>query len=143
VLVQRYVTTAAGNRLRATIPAIAGSSPRAISKQWVDLFGYTWSANYAVVVGGEELQSLPAAIAGVDGPPDSEFPIDYSVAYESIPKFTTTEAAAALTSGTGGALVEGKTVVIGNGGEDPNAFASIPGHLRVPASMVAILAGET
>ena len=143
VLVQRYVTSAAGDRVRATIPDIAGSSPQAISKQWVDPFGYTWSGNYSALLDGEEVQSLPAAIAGVHGPPDAEFPIDYSIAYGSITKLTTADAVAALNSGTQDAIVKGKTIVIGNGGEDRNAFASIPGHLRVPASLVAIYAGET
>ena len=143
VLVQRYVSTSAGDRVRATIPEIAGSAPQAISKQWVDPFGYTWSANYSVLVGGKELQSLPAAIAGVDGPPEAEFPIDYSVEYETILKLTAAEASKVLGTGKQAETFAGKTIIIGNGGEDANAFASIPGHLRVPASMVAIFAGET
>ena len=143
VLVQRYVSTSAGDRVRATIPEIAGSAPQAISKQWVDPFGYTWSANYSALVGGKEIRSLPAVIAGVDGPSDAEFPIDYSVEYETILKLTAAEASKVLGSGTQSGTFAGKTIIIGNGGEDSNAFASIPGHLRVPASMVAIYAGET
>lgn len=143
VLVQRFVTTAAGDRVIATIDEIAGSSAQAISKQWVDPFGYSWTANYSVVIDGQVLQSLPAAISGVQGPPNAEFPIDYSVAYASIPKLTIAEAAAALKSRSRQSIFEGRTIVIGNGGEGPKAFASIPGHLRVPASIVPILAGET
>src|SRR5690606_19448519 len=36
-----------------------------------------------------------------------------------------------------------RLVVIGNGGSGVAAYAAIPGHRRVPASIVAILAGET
>ena len=143
VLVQRFVSTSAGDRVRATVPEIAGSASQAISKQWVDPFGYTWSANYSVLIGGKALQSLPAAIAGVEGPPEAEFPIDYSVLYETIPKLTAGEAAKVLGSDNQAGTFAGKTIIIGNGGEDSNAFASIPGHRRVPASMVAIFAGET
>jgi EAL domain-containing protein (putative c-di-GMP-specific phosphodiesterase class I)/GGDEF domain-containing protein len=143
VLVQRFVTTAAGDRVIASIDEIAGSSPQAISKQWVDPFGYSWTSNYSVVVDGQELQSLPAAISGVHGPPNVEFPIDYSVAYASIPKLTIAEAAASLSSQSRDSIFKGRTIVIGNGGDEPKAFTSIPGHLRVPASIVPIMAGET
>ena len=143
VLVKRFVSTSAGDRVRATVPEIAGSASQAISKQWVDPFGYTWSANYSVLIGGKALQSLPAAIAGVEGPPEAEFSIDYSVLYETIPKLTAADAAKVLGSDNQAGTFAGKTIIIGNGGEDSNAFASIPGHRRVPASMVAIFAGET
>ena len=143
VLVQRYMTTAAGDRVRSTIPQISGTAPQVISKEWVDPFGYTWSAPYSAVAHNKELRTLPVAIAGRTGPPGTEFLIDYSIDYRSIPKFTVPEAMAALAAYGRSPAFEGKIIVIGNGGEHASTYASIPGHWRVPASIIAILAGET
>jgi EAL domain-containing protein (putative c-di-GMP-specific phosphodiesterase class I)/CHASE2 domain-containing sensor protein len=142
VLVQRYMTTFAGERIRYTLPSIAGSAPQAVNKRWFSPFGYNWSEPHSAIVDGALLPSVSAAIAERTGPANTEFPIDYSIDYASIPSFTPNEATAALSSGRTDRPFAGKTVVIG-GSDTATDFASIPGRQHVPPSIVSILAAET
>ncbi|MXP41045.1 EAL domain-containing protein [Altererythrobacter soli] len=142
VLAQGYVKAAAGERLRRTLPEIAGSAPQAINKRWLSPFGYQWFESYSAVADGLILPSVPAAITGKTGPVNAEFPIDYSIDLASIPFFSVNEATAALASGTAERSFGEKTIVIG-GSDTATDFASVPGKQHVPPSIVAILAAET
>lgn len=141
-LVRRYATLAAGPRTIATDERIAGSTPQVTAREWVDVLGFTRSANFGWKTDAGFEKSLPALLAGSHSRQESGFRIDYSIDYETIPSYTISEALAALRDGRGVALFGDKVAVVGNGGE-ANAYASIPGHTKVPASMVAILAAET
>lgn len=142
ILTQNYMPTFAGERVKYTLPHIAGSAPQALIKEWPDTFGYIWSEPYFGIIEGARLPSFPVALAGHDGRRYGEFPIDYSIDYISIPALTADKVVAALSSGQGDEMFAGKTVVVGMG-TSRNSFASIPGQRVVPPSMVSILAAET
>jgi EAL domain-containing protein (putative c-di-GMP-specific phosphodiesterase class I)/GGDEF domain-containing protein len=143
VLSQHNLNMTAGERVRTSLPQIAGSAPQAIRVQRVSPFGYVWSEPYSAVVDGTLLPSLPAAIAGTSRTRRSEFRIDYSIAAGSIPSLTVRDATTTLSAGKGAQLFAGKTIVIGEGGFVASDLLSIPGAQHVSASIVTILAAET
>ena len=140
-LVDRYKTVLDGLEKQTTLPAIAGAAPRVVSKQRTDLFGWVWSANLGLVEGGQLQQSFAAGLADVPAADDADFRIDYSIDYRSVPTVRMHEALNVVVAEEA-QILEGKIVVIGSDGRDAQ-YSSIPGHRKVPASMVAILAGET
>lgn len=141
-LVDRFQTTVTGPRMLSTIPAVSGSSPRVVARQRLDLFGWTWAADQGSIDAGRLRQSFAGGLAGIEPSTNEDFRIDYSINYRSVPSMSIPEAFSAFRNGKGRALFENKFVVIGNGG-GPAAYTAIPGDRKVPASMVAILAGET
>ena len=142
VLTQNYVPTFAGERVKYTLPQIAGSTPQAMVKEWPDAFGYVWSEPYFAIIDGARLPSLPVAITDDRERRRGELLIDYSIDYTSVPSLTADRAGAALSSDIGEQLFAGKTVVLG-AGTTRNLYASIPGHRVVPPSVIPILAAET
>lgn len=143
ILSQHNLNTIAGERVRSSLPRIAGSAPQAIRIQRLSPFGYVWSEPYSAVVDGTLFPSLPAVIAETSGARRSEFRIDYSIDAASIPSFTVKDATTAFSAGKGARLFAGKTIVIGEGGFAANDRLSIPGAQHVPASIVTIIAAET
>lgn len=142
-LVQRFRTTSAGPRMTSTMQQIAGSAPQVVAREWVAPYGYIWFAELGSQEAGGFLQSLPAALAGIDTRESAQFRIDYSIDYTSIPSLSLDDALTAIDAGRGGELFAHRRVVIGNGGAGANSVAAIPGNPGAPASMVAILAAET
>lgn len=140
--VDRYATRSGGELLIFPTPSVGRGVPSVVRKEWVDLFGYTWTAPVSVTVGGVSYPSFPAALAGRATGKDESFQIDYSTSYSSIPSFTLSEARDALAaSGTEAFL--GKTVVIGMLPREGAIFAPIPGFAKVPESYIGIYAAET
>lgn len=140
--VDRFKTVLDGLEKRATLPAVAGDAPRVVSKQRTDLFGWVWSANLGLVQGGKLQQSFAAGLADIGAANEADFRIDYSINYRSVPAVPLHEALNMVTIAEGKVFFEGKVVVVGNDGRDAQ-YSAVPGHRKVPASMVAILAGET
>lgn len=142
-LVETYSTTVTGPRIISTIPSIAGTAPRVVSKQLLIPIGWTWMADHGSVDDGVFRQSFPAALADAAPKVGADFRIDYSIDHRSVPTISMPDALASISSAKGKDLFGDKFVVIGNGGVDESNYAAIPGHQRVSVSMVSILAGET
>ena len=142
-LVDRFKSTVAGPRMLSTIPSIAGAAPRVVARQRLDAFGWTWSASRGSIDDGTLHQSFAGALANAAPEIGRDFRIDYSIDYRSVPSISMPDALSAFAGGRKGEVFEDKFVVIGNGGVSESAYAAIPGSRKVPASMVAILAGET
>ncbi len=142
-LVERFRTTPTGPRMISTLPAIAGGAAHVVAREMLDPFGWTWTAELGHREDGALHQSLAGALANVRPAEDGDFRIDYSINYQSVPTISMEEAFSSFERGTAGELFKNKFVVLGNGGATEEAYAAIPGARKVPASMVAILAGET
>src|SRR5690606_16556402 len=131
----RFKTVLDGLEKRATLPAIAGDAPRVISKQRTDLFGWVWSAHLGLVQEGKLQQSFAAGLADIQATDDAEFRIDYSINYRSVPTVAIHEALRMVGTAEGKEFFKDKVVVIGNDGRDAQ-YSAIPGHRKVPASMI-------
>ena len=142
VLTRRYMTTFAGERVRYTLPQIAGAVPQVIAKDLASPFGYVWFEPGFAVINGALLPSLPTAIAETPGRLKRKFAIDYSIDHATIPFMTVGDALAALSSLKGEKRFAGKTLVIGRGWTS-DYYISIPGQQQIPSSIVPILAAET
>jgi EAL domain-containing protein (putative c-di-GMP-specific phosphodiesterase class I) len=142
VLTQYYVTTFAGERVRYTLPQIAGTAPQAIVKELVSPFRYVWYEPSFAVIDGALLPSLPAAIAETPNPLKWEFAIDYSIDHATIPHMTIGEALSAMSSQKNQGRFTGKTFVVGKDWSR-NYYISVPGQRQIPSSVISILAAET
>ncbi len=129
------------------MPQVSGDVPGVGSYRWQNYLGYTWAMPYVVTYRDEQVPSLPASIAGVRGTSGDQFPISYGFDLASIPTYdfldTLPEPGPMGTSHAPEIDVAGKTVVIGNTNRGDTNAPNIPGHIDVPASMVAIYAAET
>src|SRR5690606_30934687 len=63
--------------------------------------------------------------------------------FRSVPSIAMPDALNALDADQNVELFNGRFIVVGNGGGGEAAYAAIPAHPGVPASMIAILGGET
>lgn len=142
-MVRRFITSPVGPRMASTLPLIAGSARQVVAREWVDPFGSTWFAELGSDEPGGFQPSLAASLAGFTPTENTSFRIDYSIDHRTVPALSIDDALAVIDQGRGAEVFHQKRVVIGNGGGGATTVASIPGHPRVPASMVAILAAET
>jgi len=102
--------------------------------------GAAWDLIYATNFEGRVLPSLSASIAGVKGPVDREFPIDYSFDVDSVPRLS---AADLLTGKVDPAAVRGKTVVFGTTAYQIGDQYLIPGRGKRGGVYIHILGAET
>ena len=143
VFVDRYVTRGGTDGLVSSVPSVSAGIPRAVRKEWVDHLGFTWSSPYAVKIGNSVYPSFPAALAGIKGPPDNSFFIDYSTSYSSIPSYPMRDARQLLADPPHARSFAGKTIVIGPLPRRGSPFAAIPGLPMVPDSYTGIFGAET
>jgi EAL domain-containing protein (putative c-di-GMP-specific phosphodiesterase class I)/CHASE2 domain-containing sensor protein len=99
-----------------------------------------WHLPWAGVVGGQKIPSLAAAMAGADGKTDATFPIDYSIAVESIPAYSALDVFNGRISTK---ELAGKQVLVGTGSEIVNDNFFIPGYGRGYGVQVQALGAET
>ena len=99
-----------------------------------------WRLPYATMIDGQKVPSLAAAIANVDGPTDSSFPVDYSRKVESIPTYS---AGDLLSGRIPRSALAGKEVVIGLGSSILNDVFFIPGYGRGFGVYIQTLGAET
>ncbi len=130
---------------RSTSPAIAGRGNRVVADQtdrnWA---GFAWSLPYAYDIGGKPVQSLGAAIGGVQGRPDERFSVDYGFGHEQVSVVPVAALAFANPESSDIPIeVTGKTVIVGHTGNVARSQRTIPGKIDAPASYVDIYAGET
>ena len=99
-----------------------------------------WAVPYAAKVDGRLLPSLAAATAGVSGPVNQDFRIDYAMDAESAPSFS---AAAFLDGRVPNSAIAGKTVLVGTNSTRINDQYLIPGLGKRGGVLIHLLAAET
>jgi len=144
-LVQSYETGVDGiGRLHATVPELADGVQQVGKANYFSFLGYTWEAPFTMAEHDSTLVSLPASMAGVTGPADSEFPINYSFRLSSIPMLDLADIAPERGEAHDVASVlNGRIALIGSSDLSARSTKNIPGHLDVPKSILQIYAAET
>ena len=102
--------------------------------------GVVWKANRATKFRGRILPSLSSSIAGVSGPADKQYMVDYSFDVDSIPQIS---AADLLTGKVDPARLRGKTVVIGTSAFQLGDQFNVPGRGKRGGVFIHILGAET
>ena len=99
-----------------------------------------WDLPYAAMLDGKRVPSFAAALANVDGPTESSFPVDYSIKVKSIPTYS---AGDLLQGRIPRSALAGKDVVIGLGSDVLNDVFFIPGYGRGYGVYIQTLGAET
>jgi len=99
-----------------------------------------WKQNYATRLKGEQLPSMASSIAGIDGPADQQFRVDYSFDVDSVPRFS---AADILNRKVDPDLVRGKTVVFGTTAVQLGDQLTLPGRGKRSGVFIHTLGAET
>jgi diguanylate cyclase len=111
---------------------------------WISLqYNYqsaAWHLPYATKVQGNVIPSMAAALAGVSGEPGSEFPVDYSVRFESIPSIS---AADILDGKAGLKELRGKDILVGADTDVIGDRYFVPGYGRAGGVYVHAIGAET
>lgn len=130
---------------RTTSPVIAGAVRRVISDETDrDWTGFAWDLHYNYLVDGRRVQSFAAAMAGVEGPINAMFPVDYSVSPSRLPAMPMDVLIGKEMPATDRPVeITGKTIVLGHTGLVPGNQQMVPRYLNAPASFVDIHAAET
>lgn len=99
-----------------------------------------WNLPYSAMVDRQRVPSFAAALASVDRPAGTSFPVDYSTKVSSIPTYS---AGDLLTGRIPRSALAGKDVVIGLGSDVLNDVFFIPGYGRGYGVYVQTLGAET
>ena len=99
-----------------------------------------WSVPYASQVNGGVVPSLAADTAGVTGPVDQDFRIDYAIDADSVPSIS---AAAFLEGRVPRSAIAGKTVIVGTNSTRIGDQYLIPGRGKRGGVFIHVLAAET
>ena len=99
-----------------------------------------WKVPYGAVVEGREMPSLAAEIAGISGPPNKEFRIDYAFDADSIPNIS---AADILQGRVPRSAIDGKIIVVGTNSMRIGDQYVIPGRGKRGGVFIHVLAAET
>src|SRR5688572_26652029 len=99
-----------------------------------------WEIPYGGTVEGRKMASLAAGIAGVTGPQDKVFRIDYAFDADSIPRVS---AANILAGRIDRSAIEGKTIVVGTNSMRIGDQYLIPGLGKRGGVFIHVLAAET
>jgi len=102
--------------------------------------GAVWKLNHANSFNGKPMPTLSASIAGIDGPVDRQYPVDYSFDVNSVPHIS---AADLLSGKVDAAQVRGKTVVIGLTAVQLGDQFHVPGRGKRSGVFIHILGAET
>ena len=92
------------------------------------------------MIDGRTMPSLAAEIAGISGPPDRDFRIDYAFDADSIPRIS---AADVLRGRVPRSAIDGKIVVVGTNSPRVGDQYTIPGLGKRGGVFIHILAAET
>ncbi|MES2904608.1 MAG: EAL domain-containing protein [Pseudomonadota bacterium] len=98
-----------------------------------------WRLPYSLSRDGQNYRSFAAIMAGVEGPRNQLFPINYRINLDTIPSYSVSD----LLSGQHGAQLRGKTVIIGAESENIGDVFTVPGRGRRGGVFVHVLGAET
>ena len=99
-----------------------------------------WRVPYAVQQGGESVPSFAAALAGKEGQAGSDFRVDYSTDFNSIPAIS---AGDVLSGRVAASNIAGKDVLIGTDSDVIGDKYFVPGYGRAGGVYVHAIGGET
>jgi EAL domain-containing protein (putative c-di-GMP-specific phosphodiesterase class I) len=100
----------------------------------------SWRLPYSDIVFGHTVPSFAALLAKKDGPPETAFPVDYSLDPSSIP----TISAAAVLKGTADLRsLKGKDVIVGTTTDALNDVTYMPGWGRMGGVQLHVMGAET
>jgi len=102
--------------------------------------GAAWSLLHSTTFKSRVLPTLSTSIAGIEGPPDREFPVDYSFDVDSVPRVS---AADLLSGKVAPEKLRGKTVVFGATAYQIGDQFLIPGRGKRGGVFIHILGAET
>ena len=105
-----------------------------------DYQGAVWKLNRAISFSGKTMPTLSAAIAGIDGVADVQYPIDYSFDVNSVPRISASDL---LTGKVNPQRLRGKTVVVGTTAVQIGDQWNVPGRGKRSGVFVHILGAET
>lgn len=99
-----------------------------------------WQMPYATTMGRESIPSFAAAMAGVTGPAEEMFPVDYSLDASTIPAFSASDLLAGRVPAR---QLKGRTVIVGTASDILGDTYFIPGHGHSFGIFVHGIAAET
>ncbi|MEO6581008.1 MAG: EAL domain-containing protein [Sphingomicrobium sp.] len=102
--------------------------------------GAVWKLNRAVDFQGKPMPTLSASIAGVVGPAEHPYPVDYSFQIDSIPRISASDV---INGKVAPARVKGKTVVFGITAFQLGDQYNVPGHGKRAGVFIHVLGAET
>ncbi len=104
--------------------------------------GYAWvrSYPYGRSLGGVAVASLPAKLANVNGPIDTNFPIDYSIDFGKVAKYSASDL---IEGRVPPAALRDKDVVVGVTSLEMGDIFFLPGRGVVNGIYIAVAGGET
>jgi len=122
------------------LPLLAANSKLAAGSFHYNYQNAVWKVLYAAKVGNRTIPSFASAIANVQGTPNTEFRVDYSVDPATIPSYS---AGDVLTGAVGPKQLAGKDVLIGIGTDVVGDSYFIPGYGKAFGVHVHAIAAET
>lgn len=122
------------------LPMLANDAKVASIAWEYNWLGVVWKLDRAVDFEGKLMPTLSAAIAGVNGPVDPPYPIDYSFDIDSIPRVS---AADLLNGKVDPAMIRGKVAVFGTTAFQLGDHYNVPGHGKRAGVFIHILGAET
>jgi len=99
-----------------------------------------WDLPYSVMMDGKKVPSFAAALADVDAPAGTTFPVDYSIKVSTVPTYSAGDLMAGRISRS---RLAGKDVIIGLGSDVLNDVFFIPGYGRGYGVYIQTLGAET
>ena len=144
-----HVTLAARSRAGASEGSRLDSRPIPIFVKYAKLatlsvrYNYQnaiWRLPYMMEVGSDQVPSFAAIVANSSGPPGSEFPVDYSIALDSIPTVSATDV---LRQRVPLRELAGKEVLVGTDSDVVGDRYFIPGYGRAGGVYVHAIGAET
>ena len=122
------------------IPALAKYSTAASIAWTYNWQGAVWNLNRANSYMGKPMPTLSASIAGLDGPADVKYRVDYSFDVNSVPRISASDL---LIGKVDAQRVRGKTVVVGTTAVQLGDQWTVPGRGKRSGVFVHILGAET
>ena len=99
-----------------------------------------WKLDQAVSFAGKSMPTISAEIAGMEGPADRKYPIDYSFDVDSVPRISASDL---LKGRVDPARIRGKTVVFGTTAFQIGDLYTVPGRAKRGGVLIHILGAET
>jgi EAL domain-containing protein (putative c-di-GMP-specific phosphodiesterase class I)/CHASE2 domain-containing sensor protein len=122
------------------LPIFARHARLATLSIWYNYQGAIWRLPYSLAADGKPIPSLAAAIAGKTGAPESNFPVDYSVEFSSIPAIS---AGDVMSGRVPSRTLAGKEVLIGTDSDVIGDRYFIPGSGLASGVFVHAIGAET
>jgi len=122
------------------LPAFARHARLGLASVQYNWENAAWRLPYGATIGGKAVPSFAAIAAGVDGTPNADFSVDYSVRLNTIPSYS---AGDVLSGRVGAKELAGKQVLIGIASEILGDAFFIPGYGRSYGVFVHAIGAET